>query len=250
MMRSVIVAGVIFPDEGEQQLVSEFLGARPGIFVDVGAHHPRDGSQTWHLEQRGWTGVLVEPLPNLADRLRKERTASVYQVACSCPSNSGKEMPFYSAGHLSSLHEGWSSVDGKPIMVSVRSLDEVLSDARSSAPVDLLSIDVEGHGLQVLKGANLARWQPRLILIEDHVTNLRTHRYLVSQGYRWIRRTGLNSWYVPVDGATMIGFLGTLQFARKYYLGLPFRHARDQLRKLRARITPKQGLREGWSTGL
>jgi len=249
MMFSAIVAGAIFSDEGERELVSGFLGAKSGFFVDVGTHHPRNGSQTWHLEQRGWAGVLVEPLPDLANRLRKERTASVYQVACSSPSNSGKKMPFYCAGHLSSLQEGWSSEDEKLITVSVRSLDEVLSDARASAPIDLLSIDVEGHGLQVLKGTDLAHWQPRLILIEDHVTNLQTHRYLVSQGYRWIRRTGLNSWYVPVVGAPKIGLPGVLQFVRKYYLGLPFRHARDQLRKLRARIAPKQGFREGWRTG-
>ena len=37
------------------------------IFVEVGANRPQQDSQTWHLEQLGWTGVLIEPQPDLAD---------------------------------------------------------------------------------------------------------------------------------------------------------------------------------------
>jgi hypothetical protein len=40
-----------------------------------------EGSQTWTLEQRDWDGVLIEPQPELAERLRRERRAPVYAVA-------------------------------------------------------------------------------------------------------------------------------------------------------------------------
>ena len=54
----------------EQELVRAFFkGARSGFFVEVGANRPRQESQTWHLEQLGWNGVLIEPQPNLADDL-------------------------------------------------------------------------------------------------------------------------------------------------------------------------------------
>ena len=53
--------------EEEQARVREFFGGdSSGYFVEVGANHPTHGSQTWHLEQAGWTGVLVEPQPDLA----------------------------------------------------------------------------------------------------------------------------------------------------------------------------------------
>ena len=52
------------PDGREQELVREFFaGVRDGFFVEVGANRPQQESQTWHLEQLGWTGVLIEPQP-------------------------------------------------------------------------------------------------------------------------------------------------------------------------------------------
>ena len=42
-------------------------------------------SQSWHLEQLGWTGILIEPQPDLAAALRQVRTARVFAVACSSP---------------------------------------------------------------------------------------------------------------------------------------------------------------------
>ena len=56
---------------------------------------------------------------------------------------------------------------------------------RGRAPVafDFLSIDVEGHELEVLGGFDLARWRPRLVLLEDHVGNLDKHRFSKS---RWL----------------------------------------------------------------
>jgi hypothetical protein len=62
---------------------------------------------------------------------------------------------------------------------------------------------------------------------------LRLHRHLRSRGYQWIRRTGLNSWYVPADAALPIGAFGRWQFFRKYVLGVPFRHFREALRRAR-----------------
>jgi hypothetical protein len=46
-----------------------------------------------------------------------------------------------------------------------------------------------------------------------------------------MRRTGFNAWYVPRDHPINIGLFGRLQFVRKYYLGLPFRLARDAKRR-------------------
>ena len=60
----------------------------------------------------------------------------------------------------------------------VRTLDEILTEARAPSPIDLLSVDVEGHELDVLRGFDFARWRPRLILLEDHVGNLDKHRFL------------------------------------------------------------------------
>ena len=94
----------IFPGDAENALKSEFFGATAkGFFVDVGANAPKDGSQSYALERQGWNGVLVEPQPDLAAALRRERRAKVYAVACSTPANAGKTLTLYLAGIQSSL---------------------------------------------------------------------------------------------------------------------------------------------------
>src|SRR5689334_2098633 len=92
------------PDTGAQSskpaietaLVLEFMGNRKeGFFLDVGANDPQNGSQTWVLEQQGWRGILVEPLPELCERLRQARPKSkVFQIACGPPGHA-PELPFF-----------------------------------------------------------------------------------------------------------------------------------------------------------
>jgi FkbM family methyltransferase len=226
----------IFPDTAEEALKEEFFRGSPsGFFVDVGANAPQRWSQTWAMEQRGWAGVLIEPQPDLAAELRQQRRARVYAVACSSPANSGKTMRLHLAGIFTSLNPDFY-VSGMhrhgSIDVPIMTLDEILADAQAPTPIDFISIDVESHEVEVLSGFDLARWRPRLIMIEDLAKNLRVHRYLQEHGYKWFRRSGLNAWYVPDDHPLSVGLFGTLQFFRKYYLGVPFRIVRDAKRKL------------------
>jgi FkbM family methyltransferase len=233
----------IFPSSMEQQLKEDFFADTPiGFFVDVGANEPTDGSQTWHLEQKGWRGVLIEPQPGLAQKLREQRRVPVFACACSSPTNTGKMLPFQLAGIQSSLNLNFF-VAGmrkeKIIEVPVRTLDDILLEIRAPVPIDFLSIDVESHEIEVLSGLTLTRWRPRLILIEDIVLNLRLHRVLQSCGYKWVRRTGLNSWYVSRESPISVSPFGSWQFLRKYYLGTPFRNVREAKRKLRERLWAK-----------
>ena len=226
----------IFPGDMEEALKADYFSETPaGFFVDVGANAPKDGSQTWAMESRGWRGVLIEPQPDLAEQLRRERQAAVYAVACSTPENAGKTLTLHLAGIQSSLKPDFYAAGMQragSVEVPVMTLDQVLEDAGAPCPLDFVSIDVEGHDIEVLNGFDLARWKPRLLFIEDVVQSLALHRTLTSRGYRWFRRTGINSWYVPADAPERIGLAGWLQFVRKYYLGLPFRVLREKKRRL------------------
>lgn len=229
----------VFPYHIEDRLKAEFFaGSPPGYFVEVGANEPQYGSQTWQFEQAGWAGVLIEPQPDLAARLRQRRRARIFEVACSSPANAGRSLQLHLLGPHSSLKPELVVTGVVPcgaIDVTARTLDEILQEADAPAPVDFASIDVEGHEVEVLRGFDLARWRPRLLLVEDHVTTLATHRFLSCAGYRLIRRTGLNGWYVPKTAAPSLGF-GRLQIVRKYYLALPIRKLRDRKRRWRDRL--------------
>ena len=233
----------IFPDTAENALKEEFFGARTGYFVDVGANDPEDMSQTWHLERLGWRGVLVEPQPALAQKLKEQRQAQVFACACSSPDNAGKMLRLHAAGIHSSLNPDFFVAGMRKedvIEVPARTLDDILEAAKAPTPIDFLSIDVENHEIEVLSGLTLTRWQPRLILIEDLALNLKLHHLLTSRGYKWVRRTGLNGWYVPAKSPTVSPF-GHWQFLRKHYLGVPFRHLREVKRKQREKLRAALG---------
>ena len=139
----------------------------PGFFVEVGANEPRHGSQTWQFEQAGWNGVLVEPQPELAERLRAARRARIVAAACSSPANAGGKMTLFLSGPHSSLKRDLVVTGVVPhgtIEVPARTLDDILVEAGAPTPIDFVSIDVEGHEVDVLSGFDLARWRPRLIL--------------------------------------------------------------------------------------
>ncbi len=235
----------IFPPGVENKLKEEFFcGARDGFFVEVGANDPEQLSQTWHLERLGWRGVLVEPQPALAQKLKEQRRAAVFACACSSPQNAGKMLPFQVSGIHSSLNPDFFVAGMRKdamIEVPVRTLDDVLTQAQAPVPIDLLSIDVESHEIDVLNGVTLAHWRPRLILIEDLAFSLRLHRLLRSRGYKWVRRTGLNGWYVPATSPLSVSAFGHWQFFRKHYLGVPIRHLRESKRKLRERLWARLG---------
>ena len=218
----------------ETELVGNFFGESTGFFVEVGANHPRDGSQTWHLEQSGWNGILVEPQPELAEQLRQERKAKVFSVACSSPENAGQYRALHLAGRLSALDRNRMAPDIKSsttLAVRLETLDSVLTQGDAPQPIDFLSIDVEGHEVEVLSGFNFAHWQPRLILLEDWVHDLSRHRFMVKSGYKLVRRTEINGWYVPPHTRVPVRLLERWELLRKYCLGLPFRITKDMLRR-------------------
>jgi FkbM family methyltransferase len=226
----------ISQEHQEQQLIQRFFDGAHGFFVEVGANHPFEGSQSWHLEQRGWKGILVEPLPGHAENLRQMRNAKVFCAACSSPGNAGRQLPFYVADKLSSLDRNRMAPGSRPesvIEVRIRTLNDILVEAGAPQPIDFLSVDVEGHEVEVLSGLDLTRWRPRLILLEDHVSDLSTHRFVKSAGYRLVRRTGFNGWYIPASSPVRFGWRDRWQILRKYYLALPFRTLRNTSRRLR-----------------
>jgi FkbM family methyltransferase len=223
----------------EQEWVRLFFGnATAGVFVDVGANDPTQQSQTYHLEHRGWRGLLIEPLPEMAERLRKERKAAVAQCAASSRANSGKRSLLKRAGVHSTLNTSFAARtvpadENTDEYVLCRDLDSILAEYTIPERFEFLSIDVEGHEPEVLDGFSIEAWKPRLILIEDHMTNLRTHRWLTGRSYRLILRTGHNSWYVPAARSFSLGIGARSQMLRKLYVGLPLRSLKQLLRQKR-----------------
>ena len=231
----------------EKELVWQFFGRRrDGFFIDVGANDPRGGSQTWLLEQNGWRGILVEPLSGLYGKLVSARPRSkVWQAACSAPDKRGTAVL-----HVAS-HDGFSTLhpqrDSHGVeftraeAVPVMTLDGIL-EKEGNPRIDFVSIDVEGGEVGGLRGFSLERHQPALVLIEDGVRNLDKHRAMTARGYRLVKRTVLNNWYVPRESKFAMATLGErLELFRKMYLATPIRQWRLAVRRRRAEVKQPVG---------
>jgi len=220
----------------EDILVWDYFGRkRGGFFVEVGANHPKDLSQTWLLEQNGWEGILIEPQSECCERLRHERKSSkVFQIACGSPEQKGNAPFFISAENIfSSLQRQVNDAGLRYVgseTVAVLPLDEVLAGV-GDPKIDFVSIDVEGTELDVLKGFSLVKHQPGLLIVEDHLHSLAVHSHISARGYKLVKRTGCNSWYIPrgcrFDGSRW----ERLKLYQKVWLGTPVRRLRKKLKR-------------------
>jgi len=217
----------------ENRLIWEFFQCSDdGFFIEVGAGDPVNLSVSYHLEIKGWKGILIEPQPALATKLINNRKAKVWSVACGPPQHEGVA-DFFVAGEFSSLKKHAAFTDviySDKIVVPIMTLDEILYK-EGSPGIDFLSIDVEGSELNVLKGIDLIKNRPRLIFIEYHVLSLDIHRYLLRNRYKLVKRTGVNNWYIPIENEYNLKMLDRIKLFRKMYLGTPLRKLQFVIKK-------------------
>lgn len=191
---------------GEDLFLAAYFGDQDeGVYVDVGAFHPRQGSNTQLLHERGWRGINVDPTPGSMRLFHRLRPRDLnLELAIS-------DQPGPLQLHSWGLHaENTLAPDQvraatealgpahEIVEVETRTLTEVLdaSDLRD-AEVDLLTIDAEGHDAAVLRSLDWARYRPRIVLCECFALDLEAllaseiHALLTKQGYRLV------SWHRP-----------------------------------------------------
>lgn len=186
---------MVYPSEHEKSLIGEWLFEKRGFFVEVGAGEPVRGSQSHHLELRGWSGLLIEPSFPLAESLRRSRKAEVVEAACAGP-GSPPQLSLWTQGFSAQKAPLRGVGPGHSVRVQTVTLDGVLARAGIEA-VDFVSVDVEGMEPDVLEGFDVSRFRPRLVLVDDRSGLGRCIRIMRNHNYSLVRRTGHNAWFVP-----------------------------------------------------
>jgi FkbM family methyltransferase len=166
--------------DGLDRKLAKYLPEHEGIFVEAGAFDGYWGSNTYWFERfRGWSGVLIEPIPKLADRARKERPSSqVFQCALVPPEHAAAQIVLLVAGTASVVAGAWCGAENHArvgawasgshtfeLTVPARLLSDVLDEAAVTR-IDLLTLDVEGFEPSALRGLDLTRHRPRFLLVE------------------------------------------------------------------------------------
>ena len=158
--------GVAYPyasQAGQDRVVDQALrGKRSGTFVDVGGYDGVSGSNTLFFEQwRGWTGVLVEPVPAQRDKAAAQRQCPCLGYAVAARDGEADFLEI-AAGftQMSGLVDSYdptlrARVREDPrhqealIKVETRTLSRILTESGLSDP-DFVSLDIEGGEVAVL----------------------------------------------------------------------------------------------------
>jgi len=189
----------------EDIFIWEFLQAydlKETMYVDVGANHPSDISNSYLLYRKGLRGVVIEPnqeLIRLFGRFRKGDIA----LAIGC----GKEdtiLPFHISKTpvLSSFTAG-NGVNGmneyRTAYLPVMQLDLALQNIPMKF-ISLLSIDVEGMNVEVLQGAGEAVKKSLLICLEyDSEEDKQQFRETLGTRFEQIGEYGCNLIFANLD---------------------------------------------------
>lgn len=188
---------------GLDTALERLLPRHGGWFVEAGAYDGFQQSNTYYFARmKGWRGVLIEPLPQLAATCRRRRPESlVVSCALGAPESEGTNLQLRHAGLMTMAcgafgDEGKErqraaeslAVQGLPVAeqlvtANIRTLTSVLVETATPPDFDLLSLDVEGLEVAVLRGLDLTRFRPKAICIEVRHSNLAAVIHLLKSHY-------------------------------------------------------------------
>jgi FkbM family methyltransferase len=157
-------------------IMGQFPKGYVGFCIDVGASDGRFVNSTWVLEKHHrWTVLSVEANPYMKSLLMKNR-AFVKMCAVGSEPQDGVDfhmnldnLEAFSALNPIRDHPLYQEEAGTrwdTVKVNVRTLEQLLKEAEFPR-LDALCIDVEGGERDVLKGIDLGRWRPRVIVLES-----------------------------------------------------------------------------------
>lgn len=165
-----------YAQEGEDLVLARLLGpmARPGFFVDIGAHHPTRYSNTYYFYRRGWRGINVDPLPGTARLFRRQRPRDI-SLECGVAAQQGvltyhafndPALNTFSAEEAARKNVAPYRLLGTS-QVPVHTLADILT--RHLPPgqsIDFLSIDAEGLDHDIVASNDWEKYRPRWVLVE------------------------------------------------------------------------------------
>jgi FkbM family methyltransferase len=170
-----VARSLSFSQYGEDLLLSvTLLPTNSGVYVDVGAYHPWRASNTYKLYLKGWSGLTIEPNPDVAAAFRKLRPRDIHHTGGIAAEEGELTYRRFSDAKLNTFSDRqaakYQALGFKLIgeaKLPCRPLKDVL-DEHGVTQVDLLSIDCEGYDLVALETFDFERRRPTAILVEDY----------------------------------------------------------------------------------
>lgn len=213
----------------EDLLLFHFLDEiENGFYVDVGANDPWSGSVTKLFYNLGWSGINIEPLPDMYDKLCQDRSRDI-NINCGA-GDKEETLELYVMGGLSTFDEStaktseiFTNLENK-IYVKIRHLTDIISENIdiNTTEIHFCKIDVENFEKEVLLGLNLDLIRPWIFCIEstEPYSKISTHEQwediLLNNNYYLLCNDGVNRYYADSTKKSFFESKDMKNFNEKY----------------------------------
>jgi FkbM family methyltransferase len=184
-----------------------FKGYKNGFFIDIGAHDGISINNTLYFEENNnWTGINVEPIPNIYEKLVKNRPKCInknYAIS----DNDGTEQFIYNTGytemlsglkkdydmrHMNRLISENNRFNSKTQIIDVKTQKfSTMCEEHNVKHINLLSIDVEGAEFSVIKSIDFDKVFIDFIIFENNYedNSVPIIQYLINKNFKMVKNS-------------------------------------------------------------
>ena len=185
-------------------------------YLDIGAHDPARGSNTYYFYKKGCRGVNIEPNPFLFKRLASKRRRDINLNAGVAAKEGVLDFYFLASGikdadtlntfskKTAERYESYGNKKVKEVLkIKVLNINNIMREYFNPKP-NFVSLDVEGMEVEILESFDFLNFQPEVFCIETIVyaednsefKETKIIDFMKSKGYMVFADTYINTIFV------------------------------------------------------
>jgi len=187
-------------NDEEKYILEHFKDENDGKFLDIGAYDGQAFSNTHQLALNGWSGVCVEPSPNVTPALNRlyKDNEKICIVEAAVAQEDGFITFYDSNGDAISStnvdHKKKWETNAKVVFkeISVPTISMASIYELAGIGFDFVDVDVEGNNYEVLQLINFDIVKASMVCVEfdDKIEQIK--KYLSGFGFKKVHQTGEN----------------------------------------------------------